>query len=104
MNAWQRFRFGGAILSEGIGLLFVIWAAYLQFQSIINTVNEPNIFGFWLGVINGFFFVIVGGLLTLSVKKHLSKHMVIWMCAPALIICLVLFGVYMFAFGGMYFK
>jgi hypothetical protein len=96
MTAWQRFRLRAAILSEGIGFLFVIWAAYLQFQNIADTVDEPNIFGIWLGIIGGFIF------LPLSLKKHLAKGMFIWLSAPALMICLLLFGVYIFAFWRMF--
>jgi hypothetical protein len=66
MTAWQRFRRRAAILSEGIGFLFVIWAAYLQFQNIADTVDEPNIFGIWLGIIGGFIFLLVGSFFTLS--------------------------------------
>lgn len=104
MTAWQRFRLRAAILSEGIGLLFVIWSAYLQFQNIFDTVNEPNIFGIWLGIIYGFIFLLIGVLFTLSLKKHLARGMFIWLSAPALMICLLLLGVYIFAFGGMFIK
>jgi hypothetical protein len=102
MTAWQRFRRRAAILSEGIGFLFVIWAAYLQFQNIADTVDEPNIFGIWLGIIGGFIFLLVGSFFTLSLKKHLAKGMFIWLSAPALMICLLLFGVYIFAFWRMF--
>jgi len=73
MSKWQKFRLSIAILSEGVGCLFVLCAVYFQYQSVTNSVDVPNVFGIWLGILSGFFFLVVGLLLAVSIKKYIPS-------------------------------
>ena len=95
MNKWQNFRLLVALLSECVGYLFVIWSAYLQYQSVTDSVDVPNVFGIWLGLMFGFFFLVIGLLCVRSIKKNISEKLLYWLTKPALILCLAMFGLYL---------
>lgn len=96
MKAWQRVRLVTVILIECIGYLFVLWAIHLQFQLVTKSVEEPNIFGIWLGILFGFFFLVIGLLCVRTIKNHISEKVLYWLTKPALIICLILFSLYIY--------
>ncbi len=95
MSVWQWVRLVTVVLIEGIGYLFLLWAIYLQYQSVTNSVEEPNIFGIWLGIIFCFFFLVVGLLCVRTIKKHISEKLLFWLTKPALILSITLFSLYL---------
>ncbi len=56
LSKWQKLRLLSAMISEGVGYLFVIWSAQLQYQNVTNSIETSNVFGIWLGIIIGFFY------------------------------------------------
>lgn len=95
MSKWQNFRLLIALLSECVGYLFVIWSAYLQYQNVTNSVDASDVFAIWLGLMFGFFFLVIGLLCVKSIKKNISEKLFYWLTKPALILCLGLFSLYL---------
>ncbi len=95
MSKWQIFRLLVALVSECVGYLFILWSAYLQYQSVTNNVDVANVFGVWLSLMFGFFFLVIGLLCVLSIKNLISEKSVYWLTKPALTICIALFGLYL---------
>lgn len=95
MSKWQIFRLFVALLSECVGYLFIIWSAYLQYQNVTNNVEVPNVFGIWLDLMFGFFFLVIGILCARSIKKNISEKLLYWLTKPALILCIALFSLYL---------
>jgi len=91
----QNFKLLGAILSESIGYLFILWSAYLQYLQAVNSTDMPNVFGIWLSLLFGFLFLVTGILCVRSIKKHIPENLVYWLTKPALILCIALLGFYL---------
>jgi len=94
MSALQRFRLVSVIIVEGVGYLFVLWAMNLQLQSAINNTEIPDVFGFWLSILMGFFFLAIGLLSIYPIKRQISEKLLYWLTKPALILCVILFCLY----------
>ena len=89
MNKWQRFRLSAAIKSECIGYLLVLCTAYFQYKIITEGVEQGNVFGLLMGLAYGFIFLVIGLLLAVSVKKHISSQKYFWLHKPALIVSVI---------------
>ena len=74
MTVWQKIRFWVGLTIEGAGWLFVLWAAAIALQIFFHPAGEINLWGLFLGLANGFFFLLIGALLMLSLRRCLSME------------------------------
>ena len=95
MSKWQRFRLSAAIKSEGLGFLLVLSAIYFKYQIFPEGIEQGYVWGLLLGVGYGFIFLVIGIILTVSVKKYISSSKYFWLHKPALIVSLILLGLYL---------
>jgi len=95
MSKWQRFRLSAAIKCECIGYILVLCAVYFKYQIMSEGIEQGYVWGLLLGVAYGVIFLVIGILLTVSVKKYISVQRYFWLHKPALIVSLILLSLYL---------
>jgi len=95
MRARQRFRLVTVFLIEGAGYLSILWGANLLYQYATGPLEDSNIFGAWIAIVAGFFFLVIGLLDVRALKKDISLKLLYWLTKPALILGILMLSIYL---------
>ena len=99
MTVWQKIRLWVALVIEMAGWLFVAWAATTALPLFFDHDQVFNAVGLLVGLANGFFFLLLGSLVMLSVRRCLSESLFLLLTMPAFATCAILLSFYLYAFG-----
>ena len=77
MSTFQRIRFYLSILSQVIGLAWLLLAMYfigMYYYEVENPLRHEYLMGMWLGFTYAAGFSMGSALLAVTIKKYLSKR------------------------------
>jgi hypothetical protein len=102
MNNWQMLRVGVAGFAEFLGGLFVLAAIYYAYAYVVesdNPMRHEYSFGIGVGLLYGFGALLVAAFLAISVKRVISRNLFLVLSVPALIVGVVVLGLYLYSVG-----
>ena len=70
-------------------------------QTFFYPVGESDLLRLLVGLANGFFLLLVGAIVMLSVKRCLPETMFLLLTLPAFATCAILVSFYLYAFGSL---
>lgn len=98
MSIFQKARFSFAVISQGIGAIFLVMAAYytvMYFTDTENHLRHEYLMGTWLGLLYATGFSLSSALLAVSVKNEISKPAFQALSIPALVLGLGFLVIYL---------
>ncbi len=96
---WVRVCTRLAWLTQLIGLMWLCYSGYVQYDNLKKPLEQANILGVWLGLILGCVFFVISLVLVAAIRHRIPKAEVRKLLpVPTFFVCLFA-GIYFYAFG-----